>query len=187
MGLEGPTGATGPPGPTGPVGPKSDERYFARRVRKAALVIPPNSFPIIAWDTPTGGDDSLFNAAGEYVAPVGGLYRVAAQWSISHRDTDPSTSLLVGIMVNTGFRAISQRIEPPGLAAQILQFSTFAVGSTLSIFAGQRIGVAVGYSNRATEMAVNVGDGSMHTFFEVERVGEIGDLEVDQGPEDLVG
>jgi microcystin-dependent protein len=169
-GPQGPPGATGPTGPTGPAGPTGHfENYFARRTRTTPYSLTPNQFGALPYDVPGGGDDSLF-VADEYVVPEDGLYRVVVQWSIAHATSDPDTVFLMAIAINQGFARVVQQTAPALPAGAPLPFASFTAIGTVAVTAGQRIGAMGGYSNRATSLATNVGDGSMHTFIEVERV-----------------
>lgn len=198
IGLPGATGPQGPPGPTGstgPAGPKGDtgeqgppgpaENYFAKRFRTAPLTVPAGQWTTAPFETPGGGDDSFFNAAGEYVVDEPGMYRCYGSWGIKHETGNPETAFLVGVIVNSGFRLINQHIVPPFIPGTLLQFVVFTISGTIAVLHGQRIGLGVGYSTRQTEMANTVGAGSMHSFFEVERIGDVDvDLAVD-GPTEL--
>jgi hypothetical protein len=184
IGLPGPKGDPGEKGDVGDPGPKGDKgdrgdpgpgaeenfARFARRTRIAAFPINANTFETLPFNVPGGGDDSLFNAAGEYIAPVAGFYRVVAQWSVAHILTAPLTVFLMGIAVNGGFARIKQGIAPPVPPESVLQFATFDIVATVEATAGQRIGVMGGYSNRVTDLATNVGSGELHSFMEVNRV-----------------
>ena len=184
-GAQGPKGDPGDPGPKGDPGEKGDQgdqgdpgqgadaafARFARRHRNAAWGINQSGFGVLPYDVPGGGDDSLFSAPGEYLVPETGLYRVTAQWSIEHLLTAPLTVFLMGIAVNTGFQRITQGIAPPLPPEAILMFATFTIGGTVPVNAGDRITVMGGYSNRATNLATNVGSGELHTFMEVSRIG----------------
>ena len=168
-GEKGDKGDRGDPGPPGPTDPGVWGR-FARRHRVAAFAINANGYVALPYNVPGGGDDSLFNADNEYVAPEAGLYRVVAQWSIEHLIGVAETVFLIGVSINGGFARIAQRIAPPQPAVAGLTFVTFDITTTVQVAAAQRISVWGGYSNRPTSLAVNVGDGSMHSFMEVQRV-----------------
>jgi hypothetical protein len=184
IGLPGPQGPKGDPGEKGDAGEKGDKgdrgdpgpgaeenfARFARRTRIAPFPINANSFETLPYNVPGGGDDSLFNAAGEYIAPVAGFYRVVAQWSVAHILTQPLTVFLMGIALNGGFARIKQGIAPIIPPESVLQFATFDIVATVEATAGQRIGVMGGYSNRVTDLATNVGSGELHSFVEVSRV-----------------
>ena len=180
-GPQGPIGATGPqgvkgdqgdPGPPGPPGPTDPGvwSHFARRHRIAAFSINASGYVALPYNVAGGGDDSLFTAEGEYVVPEAGLYRVVAQWSIEHLQSAPETAFLIGVSINAGFARIAQRIAPPQPPIVGLAFVTFDIATTVQVTAAQRISVWGGYCNRVTNLAVNVGDGSMHSFMEVQRV-----------------
>jgi hypothetical protein len=141
----------------------------------------------LPYDTPGGGDASLFQG-DEYVAPVDGVYRVTAQWSVSHITGDPPTSFLMGIALNGGFSRINMGYVPIQTPGNPLPFATFAVDGNVAANAGQRIGGMGGYSNRATDMATNVGSGDLHTYIEVSLVAPLAPgTVIEPGPETLVG
>lgn len=199
VGVEGPTGPQGPPGDTGPPGPKGDtgaqgppgsgavDNHFAKRFRNAAYLINSGAWGAIPFDSPGGGDDSHFDASGEYTAREPGMYRVLGSWGIKHeaQAQHPETTLLIGIIVNGGFRIIKQEIVPAATPAQLLGFVVFTVLGTVSVLSGQRIAIGAGYSNRATEMANTVGSGSMHSFIEVEWLAPI-DVNTYEEPKPVV-
>jgi microcystin-dependent protein len=191
QGPQGPSGATGPQGEQGPKGDKGDtgapDPYYARRVRMTSFPLAANQFVRLPYDVPGGGDDSLFSGE-EYVAPVGGFYRVAIQWSIQHVTGDPPTSFLMGIAINGGFARINMGYVPVQTPGNPLPFATFAVDGTIAVNAGQRIGGMGGYSNRSTDVATNVGSGDLHTYIEVSLVAPLAaDVVIEPGPEDLLG
>ena len=197
VGPQGERGDVGPPGPQGTPGPQGDKgdpgtpggqvAYFARRHRIAAYSINQSAYDVLPYNVPSGGDDSLFTAPGEYTVPESGLYHVSAQWSIQHRPADPITVFLMGVAVNAGFARISQGYAPVQPEGTALQFATFVIATTVALIAGQRLTVSGGYCNRVTEMAINVGDGTLHCFMEVGWVAPLGSTVVARGPEDLLG
>ena len=144
-----------------------------------------NGYGILPYDLPSGGDDSLFVAPGEYLVPEAGLYRVAGQWSIQHGTADPTTVFLMGIAINNGFARITQGFAPPMPAGVSLLFATFSIASIVAVNAGQRLAVQGGYCNRSTEMATNVGDGSLHCYMEVGWVAPLAGATVEEGVPDL--
>ena len=201
-GPDGPPGVAGPPGasiegPQGPQGPQGDKgdpgtpggqvAHFARRHRVAAWSINQNGYVILPYDVPSGGDDSLFSAPGEYLVPENGLYRVDAQWSIQHLTGEPATVFLMGVAINDGFARIAQGIVPPQPSGAGLPIASFAISTIVAVNAGQRLAAYGGYSNRSTDMATNVGSGDLHCFMEVGWVAPLGSTEVTRGPEDLRG
>jgi len=210
QGAPGATGAQGPPGesgdrgpdgPAGPAGPPGDkgdtgeqgppgggvDPLFARRHRMAAFHINQGQFVQLPFDTPGGGLDGLFDQYGEYLCSTAGLYRVTVSWGIAHLLADPDTAFLLGITVNGGFQRISMGYVPQQVPGAMLPFAVFQLTSTVSAAVGNRIGGMGGYSNRATDMANNVGDGSMHSFIEVQRVGTIdAGTVIEDGPKDLL-
>jgi microcystin-dependent protein len=192
QGPQGPSGATGPqgdPGPKGDQGDKGDtgtpDAYYARRYRAGSFPIQSGQFVRLPYDTRGGGDDSLFSGE-EYVAPVDGFYRVTIQWSIQHTTGDPPTSFLMGIAINGGFSRINMGYVPIQTPGNPLPFASFAVDGVIAVNAGQRIGGMGGYSNRATDMATNVGAGDLHTYIEVSLVAPLAPgTVIEPGPEDL--
>jgi hypothetical protein len=141
----------------------------------------------LPYDAPGGGDFALF-AGGEYFAPVDGFYRVTVQWSISHVTGQPDTYFLLGIAVDGGFQRIRMGYVPAQIVGNPLPFATFAVDGVVPLRAGQRIGGMGGYSDRATDMATNVGSGEMHSYIEVAMIARLtpGTV-IEPGPEDLLG
>jgi hypothetical protein len=199
QGAAGPPGAQGDKGDRGDVGPQGDkgdkgdkgdtgapDAYYARRYRAGSFPINTGQFVRLPYDTRGGGDDSLFSGE-EYVAPVDGFYRVTVQWSISHVPSDPATTFLVGIAINGGFARINMGYVPVQIVGNPLPFATFAVDGVIPVNAGQRIGGMGGYSNRATDMATNVGSGDLHTYIEASLVAPLtpGTV-IEPGPEDLL-
>ena len=184
IGLPGPKGDPGDPGPKGDPGEKGDQgekgdpgpgaevnfARFARRTRLTSWPIDVNRFEVLPYNVPGGGDDSLFNAAGEYIAPVDGFYRVVGQWSIAHNPASPPTLFLIGISINGGFMRIKQGLVPQMPPESLLPMASFDITGTVQARTGERIGIVGGYSNRATDIASNVGDGSLHCFIEVTRI-----------------
>jgi hypothetical protein len=167
----GPKGDKGDQGDRGPAGAGVDPRY-ARRYRAAAFTIPSGNFTRLPYDTPGGGDASLFQGE-EYVAPVDGYYRAIISWAISHNVGQPDTYFLLGVAVDGGFQLVRMGYVPAQVAGNPLPFATFAIDGTVPLRAGQRIGGMGGYSNRNTDMATNVGGGEMHTYIEVVMVAPL--------------
>jgi microcystin-dependent protein len=201
QGATGATGAQGPQGEIGPIGPKGDTGepgppggtdpgawgLFARRSRMGAFSINQGQFVQLPFDTPGGGLDTLFDQYGEYLCSTGGLYRVTVSWGIAHMPNDPETAFLLGITVNGGFQRIAMGYVPQQVPGSMLPFAVFSITSTVPALVGNRIGAMGGYSNRTTNLANNVGDGSMHSFIEVQRVGTIdAGTVIEDGPKDLL-
>jgi Collagen triple helix repeat (20 copies) len=180
-GPKGDTGDTGPQGDTGAKGDQGDrgpagagvDAHFARRYRLQPFPILYQQFVRLPYDRPGGGDDSLF-LGEEYVAPVDGYYRAVAQWSIAHNLGAPPTTFLVGISVDGGFQLIRMGYVPEQITGNPLPFATFAVDGIVPLRAGQKLGAMGGYSNRDTDVAVNVGSGDLHTYIEVVMVAPLG-------------
>ncbi|HEV2308989.1 MAG TPA: hypothetical protein VGU73_00585, partial [Acidimicrobiia bacterium] len=182
-------GDKGDPGDQGPPGPgaEADFARFARRNRIAAFTIPPTQFVELPFNVPAGGDDSLFDAAGGYIVPAPGLYRAKISWSIQHPNGAPALVFLLGIALNAGFSRIAQITIPQQVDAAPLPFVTCALDGVIRATTGNRISAMGGYSNRETLLANNVGDGSLHCYFEVGRVATEGlPGEITTGPEDLL-
>jgi hypothetical protein len=174
QGVKGDTGEKGDKGDVGDQGPAGagvDARY-ARRYRSAPFTIPPGNFTRLPYDTPGGGDASLF-PTDEYVAPVDGYYRAIVSWAISHVAGQPDTYFLLGVSVDGGFQLVRMGYVPAQVAGNPLPFATFSIDGTVPLRAGQRIGGMGGYSNRSTDMATNVGGGEMHTYIEVVMVAPL--------------
>jgi Collagen triple helix repeat (20 copies) len=180
VGPQGPAGDTGPQGDPGPKGDQGDrgvagagvDAHFARRYRLASFPIDYQQFVRLPYNVPGGGDDSLF-VGDEYIAPVDGHYRATVQWSVAHTSAHPATAFLLGIAVDGGFQLIRMGYVPEQLAGNPLPFATFAVDGTVALRAGQKLGGMGGYSNRATDIASNVGSGEMHTYIEVTHVAPL--------------
>jgi microcystin-dependent protein len=167
----GPKGDKGDQGDQGPAGAGVDARY-SRRYRAAAFTIPAGNFTRLPYDTPGGGDASLWQG-DEYVARVDGYYRAIVSWAISHNVGQPDTYFLLGVSVDGGFQLVRMGYVPAQVAGNPLPFATFSIDGTVPLRAGQRIGGMGGYSNRNTDMATNVGGGEMHTYIEVALVAPL--------------
>jgi microcystin-dependent protein len=186
IGLPGPQGPKGDPGEKGDAGEKGDKGdrgdqgpagagvnpRYARRYRLAPFTIPSGNFTRLPYDTPGGGDASLF-PTDEYVAPVDGYYRAIISWAVSHTVGQPDTYFLLGVAVDGGFQLVRMGYVPAQVAGNPLPFATFAIDGTVPLRAGQRLGGMGGYSNRNTDMATNVGGGEMHTYIEVTYVSPL--------------